>query len=52
MRQERKPVFFQVLLGILGFAFLMFGSFLISGLFKLFKISDRVYEKETGKKLS
>ena len=41
---------FQIALGIIGFAFLMFGGLLVPGLFKLFKISDRVYEKETGKK--
>lgn len=42
--------FFDTICLILGFAFFVFGAFLIPGLFKLFKISDRVYEKHTGKK--
>ena len=43
--------FLNILLLIIGTAFFLFGAFLIPGLFKLLKISDRVYEKETGKKI-
>ncbi len=35
----------------LGFIFFLGGAFLVPWLFKLFKISDRVYEKKTGKKI-
>lgn len=34
---------------LFGFVFLFFGSLIVPPLFRLFKISDRVYKKETGR---
>ncbi|MBR6165010.1 MAG: hypothetical protein IKQ45_03665 [Clostridia bacterium] len=42
----------DVILMLLGFGFFLFGALLVPALFKLFRISDRVYEKETGKKIN
>lgn len=42
----------DTVLMILGFVFFLGGSFLVPALFKAFRISDRVYEKRTGRKVS
>ena len=42
----------DTLLLVLGFVFFLGGSFLVPALFKALKISDRVYEKMTGRKVS
>ena len=42
----------NVTLLLIGIAFFLFGALLVPALFKLFKVSDRVYEKETGKKIT
>ena len=43
---------FDCILMALGFSFFIGGAFLVPWLFRLFKISDRVYEKKTGKKIT
>jgi len=41
----------DTILMLFGFIFFLGGAFLVPWLFRLFKISDRVYEKKTGKKI-